>query len=276
MISLKLMIILQYCGKISVVKDTKIQEESNIMEISKIKNALIEQRNMNLSGNLYHKTQLEFAYNSNHMEGSTITLDETASIYDTGTILASGDKVIVLKDANETKNHFTLFKFMLDSIDDKLSESMIKKFHFLLKDGTLIDSEREWFNVGEYKKKKNFVGNIVTSLPSEVDNDMKNLLEWYDKIPNKTLEDIIEFHVRFERIHPFQDGNGRVGRIIMFRECLYNNIMPFIIDDRNKDFYIRGIKEYQTKGNKGYLIDTCLNSQDNYENLVSFFLEDDK
>ena len=198
------------------------------MEISKIKNALIEQRNMNLSGNLYHKTQLEFAYNSNHMEGSTITLDETASIYDTGTILASSDKAIVLKDANETKNHFTLFKFMLDSIDDKLSESMIKKFHFILKDGTLTDSEREWFNVGEYKKKKNFVGNIVTSLPSEVDNDMKNLLEWYDKIPNKTLEDIIEFHVRFERIHPFQDGNGRVGRMIMFRECLYNDILRFV------------------------------------------------
>ncbi len=246
------------------------------MKVCKIKNALIEQKKINLSGNLYHKTQLEFAYNSNHIEGSTITPDETASIYDTGTILTNSDKVIVLKDANEIKNHFTLFKYMLDSINDELSEDMIKKFHFILKDGTLTDSEKEWFNVGEYKKKKNFVGDIVTSLPNKVATDMKNLLKWYDKIAKKNLEDIIEFHVRFERIHPFQDGNGRVGRMIMFRECLYNDIMPFIIEDRNKDFYIRGIKEYQKNGKKGYLIDTCLNSQDNYEKIVNFFLEDDK
>ena len=246
------------------------------MKVCKIKNALIEQKKINLSGNLYHKTQLEFAYNSNHIEGSTITPDETASIYDTGTILTNSDKVIVLKDANEIKNHFTLFKYMLDSINDELSEDMIKKFHFILKDGTLTDSEKEWFNVGEYKKKKNFVGDIVTSLPNKVATDMKNLLKWYDKIAKKNLEDIIEFHVRFERIHPFQDGNGRVGRMIMFRECLYNDIMPFIIEDRNKDFYIRGIKEYQKNGKKDYLIDTCLNSQDNYEKIVNFFLEDDK
>lgn len=128
------------------------------MEVSKIKKALIEQRNIGLSGNLYHKTQLDFAYNTNHIEGSTITPDETASIYDTGTILASGDKIIVLKDATETKNHFTLFKYMLDTIDDKLTEDMIKKFHFILKDGTLTDDEREWFNVGEYKKKKTLLG----------------------------------------------------------------------------------------------------------------------
>ena len=243
------------------------------MDISKIKKALIDQKNMNLSGNLYHKTQLDFAYNNNAIEGSTITPDETASIYDTGTILTSKDKVIVLKDATETKNHFTLFKYMLDTIDDKMTEDMIKKFHFILKDGTLTDSEKEWFNVGEYKSKKNFVGNITTTLPKNVAKDMKDLLDWYDKIPKKTLEDIIEFHVRFERIHPFQDGNGRVGRMIIFRECLYNNIMPFYIEDRNKEFYIRGIKEYQLNNEKGYLIDTCLNSQDNYEKLVKYFLE---
>ncbi len=137
---------------------------------------------------------------------------------------------------------------MLDTIDDKLSIDMIKKFHFILKDGTLTDSEKEWVNVGEYKAKKNFVGNIVTSSPSNVASDMNDLLEWYHKITKKTLEDIIEFHVRFEQIHPFQDGNGRIGRMIMFRECLYNDIMPFFIEDRNKDFYIRGIKEYQTNG----------------------------
>ncbi len=244
------------------------------MDVGKVKKALIEQRKMNLSGNLYHKTQLDFAYNTNHIEGSTITPDETASIYETGTILTSSDKVIVLKDATEVKNHFTLFKYMLDTIDDKLSENMIKKFHFILKEGTLTDEEKEWFVVGDYKKKKNFVGNITTSLPSEVAKDMQNLLEWYEKIDNKRVEDIIEFHVRFERIHPFQDGNGRVGRMIMFRECLYNDIMPFYIEDRNKEFYIRGIKEYQVNNEKGYLIDTCLNSQDNYEKMAKYFLED--
>ena len=244
------------------------------MDVRKVKKALIEQRKMNLSGNLYHKTQLDFAYNTNHIEGSTITPDETASIYETGTILTSSDKVIVLKDATEVKNHFTLFKYMLDTIEEKLSEDMIKRFHFILKEGTLTDEEKEWFVVGDYKKKKNFVGNITTSLPSEVAKDMQNLLDWYEKIDNKRVEDIIEFHVRFERIHPFQDGNGRVGRMIMFRECLYNDIMPFYIEDRNKDFYIRGIKEYQVNNEKGYLIDTCLNSQDNYEKMAKYFLED--
>ena len=244
------------------------------MDVRKVKKALIEQRKMNLSGNLYHKTQLDFAYNTNHIEGSTITPDETASIYETGTILTSSDKVIVLKDATEVKNHFTLFKYMLDTIEEKLSEDMIKRFHFILKEGTLTDEEKEWFVVGDYKKKKNFVGNITTSLPSEVAKDMQNLLDWYEKIDNKRVEDIIEFHVRFERIHPFQDGNGRVGRMIMFRECLYNDIIPFYIEDRNKEFYIRGIKEYQVNNEKGYLIDTCLNSQDNYEKMAKYFLED--
>lgn len=244
------------------------------MEIAKVKKALTLQKKLNLSGNLYHKTQLEFAYNTNHMEGSTITKDETASIYDTGTILTSSDKVIVLKDATEIKNHFTLFKYMLDTVDDELTEDMIKKYHFILKNGTLTDEEKEWFNVGEYKKFKNFVGDITTSLPKNVSKDMKNLLNWYNKIENKTIEDIIEFHVRFESIHPFQDGNGRVGRMIMFKECLYNNIMPFYIEDRNKDFYTRGLKKYQIEHEKGYLIDTCLNSQDNYTLLVNYFLED--
>jgi len=246
------------------------------MKINNVKKALIEQKNMNLPGNLYHKTQIEFAYNTNHMEGSTITPDETSSIYDTGTILTSSDKVIVVKDVTETKNHFTLFKYMLDTIEEPLTEDMIKKFHFILKDGTLTDSEREWFNVGEYKKKKNFVGNITTTLPKDVEKDMKQLLDSYNKISEKKLEDIIDFHVKFEHIHPFQDGNGRVGRMIMFRECLYNDIMPFYIEDRNKNFYIRGIKKYQQENEKGYLIDTCLNSQDNYTKMVKFFLEDDE
>ena len=227
------------------------------------------------TGSGYVKATISNLENENRTATFTITPDETASIYDTGTILTSSDKVIVLKDATETKNHFTLFKYMLDTIEEKLSEDMIKKFHFILKDGTLTDSEKEWFNVGDYKKRKNFVGNITTTLPKNVDKDMKDLLNWYEALSEKKLEDIIEFHVRFEKIHPFQDGNGRVGRMIMFRECLYNDIMPFFIEERNKDFYLRGIKEYQTNNEKGYLIDTCLNSQDNYEKLVNYFLEDD-
>lgn len=246
------------------------------MKVSDVKQALIEQKNINLSGNLYHKTQLEFSYNTNHMEGSTITSDETASIYDTGTILTTSDKVISLKDATETKNHFTLFKYMLDTIEEPLTEKMIKEYHYILKSGTLTDEEKKWFNVGEYKSKKNFVGNIETSLPNKVSDDMKDLLEWYNELQSKKIEDVIEFHVRFEHIHPFQDGNGRIGRMIMFRECLANDIMPFIIEDRNKEFYIRGIKEYQNSNIKGYLLDTCLNSQDNYIKYVDYYLSDEE
>lgn len=244
------------------------------MNASIIKEALIKQKNMNLSGNLYYKTQIEFAFNTNHIEGSTITKDETESIYNTGTILASEEKVIVIKDVTETKNHFTLFKYMLDNVDVGLSIDMIKKFHYILKEGTLTESEKSWFNVGKFKKLKNYVGDIETSLPENVSKDMEDLLLWYHSLTNITLEDIIEFHVRFEKIHPFQDGNGRVGRIIMFKECLHNDIIPFYIEDRNKVFYLRGLKEYQTKNYKGYLIDTCLNSQDNYTEMATYFLEE--
>ncbi len=244
-----------------------------MMTVKDIKKALIEQKNIGLKGNLYHKTQVNFAYNTNHMEGSTITSDETESIYDTGTILTNSEKVINLKDATETKNHFTLFKYMLDTLEEPLNEELIKKYHFILKSGTLRDDEIGIINIGEYKSLKNFVGNITTSLPKNVNKDMNNLLNWYNKINNKRLDDIIEFHVKFEKIHPFQDGNGRIGRMIMFRECLVNDIMPFYIEERNKPFYIRGIKEYQTNNEKGYLIDTCLNSQDNYEKLAKYFLE---
>ena len=242
------------------------------MDVKDIKKALIEQKNMNLSGNLYHKTQIDFAYNTNHIEGSTITPDETASIYDTGTILTSNDKVIVLKDATETKNHFTLFKYMLDTIDEKLSEDMIKKYHFILKDGTLTDSEKEWFNVGDYKKLANEAGNMKTSSPKQTPKDMKKLMEWYNSLDNVTINEIIEFHARFEKIHPFQDGNGRIGRIIAFKECLKNNIVPFVIMDKDKLFYYRGLKEYQNKTEKGYLIDTCLNAQDQYARMIEYYL----
>lgn len=172
----------------------------------------MEQKNLDLSGNLYCKTQTLFAYNSNKIEGSTTTLEETESIYDTGTILANEEKVIVIKDVTEIKNHFTLFKYMLDNVDEELSIDMIKKFHYILKDGTLTESEKSWFNVGEFKKLKNYVGNIETSLPDNVSSDMEDLLLWYHNLTNITLEDIIEFHVKFEKIHPFQDENEPLGQ----------------------------------------------------------------
>ena len=181
-----------------------------MVDVKDIKKALIEQKRINLSGNLYYKTQVDFAYNTNHIEGSTITSDETASIYDTGTILTSADKIIVLKDATETRNHFTLFKYMLDTIDNVLNEEMIKKYHFILKEGTLTDEEREWFNVGDYKKLKNYVGSIETTLPNDVENDMKNLLNWYNRIESKVLEDIIEF-LKEEK---YIDDNDYIRRCI--------------------------------------------------------------
>ena len=241
------------------------------MDAIKVKNALIEQRKIHLSGNLYYKTQIDFAYNTNHIEGSTITKDETTSIYDTGTIIADKDQVIVVKDVTEVKNHFTLFKYMLDTLEDELSENMIKKYHLILKRGT-VDEDSD-IVIGDYKRLKNFVSDIETSLPQDVSRDMQELLVWYNSKQDIKLEDIIEFHVRFESIHPFQDGNGRVGRMIMFRECLVHNIMPFYIEDRNKPFYIKGLNEYQKHGQKTRLIDTCLNSQDNYEKLAEYFLE---
>lgn len=245
------------------------------MDAKTIKKALLQQKKLKLPGNLYYKTQIDFAYNTNHMEGSTITKDETRSIYETGTILTDNNKVIVIKDVTETQNHFTLFNYMLDTIDKPLDEDMIKKFHYLLKNGTVSEEDKETIMVGEYKKLVNYVGDITTSNPKNVLQDMKELLEWYKCIDKKSIEDIIEFHVRFEKIHPFQDGNGRVGRIIMFRECLSNDIIPFYIEDRNKSFYIRGINKYQTNNEKGYLIDTCLNSQDNYEMIAKHFLENE-
>lgn len=245
------------------------------MDAKTIKKALLQQKKLKLPSNLYYKTQIEFAYNTNHMEGSTITKDETRSIYETGTILTDNNKVIVIKDVTETQNHFTLFNYMLDTIDKPLDEDMIKKFHYLLKNGTVSEEDKETIMVGEYKKLVNCVRDITTSNPKNVSRDIKELLEWYKGIDKKSIEDIIEFHVRFEKIHPFQDGNGRVGRMIMFRECLSNDIIPFYIEDRNKSFYIRGINKYQTNNEKGYLIDTCLNSQDNYEKIAKHFLENE-
>lgn len=235
----------------------------NILEVLK------EQKSMKLKGNLYHNTQIIFAYNTNHIEGSKLTEDQTRYIYETNTLLTEKESITNLDDITETSNHFKLVDYMIDIADKELTQDMIKEFHKILKEGT-SDSRKEWFNVGNYKKLANEAGNMKTTLPKNVQKDMVKLMQWYNSLGKITIEDIIEFHYKFESIHPFQDGNGRVGRIIMFKECLKNNIIPFIILDKDKLFYYRGLKKY--KSEKGYLIDTCLNAQDQYSRMLEYFL----
>ena len=200
------------------------------LDVSKINvlDVLREQKEMKLKGNLYHNTQIIFAYNTNHIEGSKLTEDQTRYIYETNTLLTEKESITNLDDIIETANHFKLLDYMLDIADKELTEEMIKEFHKILKEGT-SDSRKDWFNVGDYKKLANEAGNMKTTLPKNVKKDMLKLMQWYNSLGKIIIEDIIEFHYRFECIHPFQDGNGRVGRIIMFKECLKNNIIPFII-----------------------------------------------
>ena len=237
----------------------------NVLEI------LREQKELKLKGNLYHNTQIIFAYNTNHIEGSKLTEDQTRNIFETNTILFEGKTIANVDDILETANHFKLVDYMLDIADKKLTEDIIKKFHKILKEGTM-DSKKSWFNVGEYKQLVNEAGSMKTSSPKQTPKDMQKLMEWYNSLTKITIKDIIEFHARFEKIHPFQDGNGRIGRMISFKECLKNNIIPFIILDKDKLFYYRGLKEYQNKTEKGYLIDTCLNAQDQYANIIEYYL----
>ena len=240
--------------------------------MNNILNILREQKEMRLKGNLYHITQVDFAYNTNHIEGSTLTEEQTRNIFETNTlILEDGKSVTKVDDIIETSNHFKLVDYMLDFADKVLTEDMIKEFHKILKTGT-SDERKSWFKVGDYKTLENEVAGNSTTSPKDVSNEINKLLNWYNSLKNVTFEDIIKFHSEFEKIHPFQDGNGRVGRIIMFKECLKNNIVPFIILDKDKLFYYRGLKEYQHGGEKGYLTDTCLNAQDQYQKLIDKFI----
>ena len=245
------------------------EDEFDVSKINVLE-VLREQKKMKLKGNLYHNTQIIFAYNTNHIEGSKLTEDQTRYIYETNTLLTEKESITNLDDIIETANHFKLVDYMLDVADKELTEEMIKEFHKILKEGT-SDSRKDWFNVGDYKKLANEAGNMKTTLPKNVQKDMVKLMQWYNSLGKITIEDIIEFHYRFECIHPFQDGNGRVGRIIMFKECLKNSVIPFIILDKDKLFYYRGLKEYKTE--KGYLIDTCLNAQDQYINMIRYYLK---
>lgn len=228
---------------------------------------LQEEKRTKYAGGIYHKTQIDLTYNSNHIEGSRLTHDQTRYIFETNTIGVENE-VLNVDDVIETSNHFRCIDLIIDHAASTLSEHFIKKLHHILKTGT-SDSRKDWFAVGEYKRLPNEVGGMQTSLPEEVADKMKALLSDYNAVPKKTLDDILDFHVRFERIHPFQDGNGRVGRLIMFKECLKYNIVPFIIEENLKLFYYRGLKEWYNE--KGYLTDTCLTAQDKYKAYLDYF-----
>ena len=228
---------------------------------------LQEEKRTKYAGGIYHKTQIDLTYNSNHIEGSRLTHDQTRYIFETNTIGVENE-VLNVDDVIETSNHFRCIDLIIDHAASTLSEHFIKKLHHILKTST-SDSRKDWFAVGEYKRLPNEVGGMQTSLPEEVADRMKALLSDYNAVPKKTLDDILDFHVRFERIHPFQDGNGRVGRLIMFKECLKYNIVPFIIEENLKLFYYRGLKEWYNE--KGYLTDTCLTAQDKYKAYLDYF-----
>lgn len=245
------------------------------MNLIKLKTELIEQKKSKFKGNIYHFSQVNFAYNSNKIEGSHLTEDETEEIFETNSFFSKTEDAIKFDDLTEMKNHFRLFDYILDIIDDELTKDNIIEMNKILKRNT-SDEENPRYNVGGFKIVPNKIGliNVIeTSHPDDVEKDMDELLSWYNNLNKITLENIIEFHVRFERIHPFGDGNGRVGRIIMFKECLKNNIVPFIILDNDKPYYMRGLKEY--KNDKMYLIDTIKNEQDIYEKMCEEMLDFD-
>lgn len=228
---------------------------------------LREQKDAKLKGGIYHRTQIDLTYNSNHIEGSRLTHDQTRYIFETNTIGIEGESVRV-DDIIETTNHFRCIDIIIDRADERLTESLIKELHAVLKVGT-SDSRRDWFALGDYKRLSNEVGGNDTTAPEDVKREMKALLAEYNAIKKKSFDDILDLHQRFEAIHPFQDGNGRVGRLIMFKECLANGIVPFIITDDLKMFYYRGLQQWPHI--KEYLRDTCLTAQDNYKALLDYF-----
>ena len=220
-----------------------------------------------LHGGIYHRVQIDLTYNSNHIEGSCLTHDQTRFIFETNTIGMS-DGAVKVDDVVETANHFKCIDMVIDSAAHVLSEAFIKQLHATLKSGT-SNSRQDWFAVGDYKKLPNEVGGMDTAQPEEVASQMKKLLSEYNANKEKSFDDLLDFHYRFERIHPFQDGNGRVGRLVLFKECLRNNIVPFIIDEDTKLYYYRGLKEWERE--RGYLRDTCLAAQDKFKKYLDYF-----
>ena len=228
---------------------------------------LRQEKKAKLKGSIYHKTQIDLTYNSNHIEGSRLTHDQTRYIFETNTIGIEGESIRV-DDIIETTNHFRCIDLIIDRAEERLTESLIKELHLILKSGT-SDSRKDWFTVGDYKRLPNEVGGNETTAPEDVHREMQALLKEYNGKKQKSFEDIIDLHQRFESIHPFQDGNGRVGRLVMFKECLANGFVPFIITEELKMFYYRGLREWSNL--RGYLLDTCLAAQDNYKAMLDYF-----
>ena len=250
------------------VGSTKPMREKEIeVTDNELLNTLRKEKQAKLKGGIYHKTQINLTFNSNHIEGSKLSEDQTRFIYETNTIGVE-DKVVNVDDVIETANHFRCIDYIIDNANEPLTEKMIKELYFILKVGT-SDSRKDWFNIGEYKKLPNEVGGTMTASPETVAQKIKELLKSYNERCEHTLEEIIDFHYQFEALHPFQDGNGRVGRLIMFKECLKNNIVPFSIDDSLKMFYYRGLSEWSNE--KGYLLDTCLSAQDKFKKYLEYF-----
>ena len=229
--------------------------------------ALRQEKEARLKGGIYHRTQIDLTYNSNHIEGSRLTHDQTRYIFETNTIGIEGESVRV-DDIIETTNHFRCIDLIIDRAEERLTESLIKELHLILKSGT-SDSRKDWFTVGDYKRLPNEVGGNETTAPEDVHRQIKALLKEYNSKKRKSFEDIIDLHQRFEAIHPFQNGNGRVGRLVMFKECLANGYVPFIITEELKMFYYRGLREWNNV--RGCLLDTCLTAQDNYKAILDYF-----
>ncbi|MDY4818853.1 MAG: Fic family protein [Bacilli bacterium] len=257
-------------GKTWMIPETATKPARQIRHSNKnygLLEVLVKEKESQIKGGIYHKLQIEMTYNSNHMEGSRLTHDETRYIYETKTVGVSKEPIMV-DDIIETINHFRCIDLAIDFANRKLSESFIKQLHRILKTGT-SDSKQPWFMVGDYKLMPNEVGGRVTTDPKDVKKEMKKLVDEYNKKTNHSFEEIVEFHVNFERIHPFQDGNGRVGRLIAFKECLKNNLVPFIILNSKKEFYYRGLKNWNKE--RGWLIDTCLDGQDTVKTYLDYF-----
>ena len=257
-------------GKTWLIPEDSKKPEKQVRHTSnerKLLQILLDEKENKVTGGIYHKLQIEITYNSNHIEGSKLTHDQTRYIYETKTVGLSDD-IIKVDDIIETSNHFRCVDLAIDSAKYKLTESLIKQFHYILKIGT-SDSRKSWFKIGDYKLMENEVGGCETCPVNEVKSRMKDLLQNYNSKTTITIEDIINFHYEFEKIHPFQDGNGRVGRLIMLKECLKHNIVPMIITEDLKLFYYRGLKEY--KQVKGYLMDTCLFAQDIMKKYLDYF-----
>jgi Fic family protein len=231
-------------------------------------NRLREERRMRLKGGIYHLTQIKLCYNSNRIEGSRLTEEQTRNIYETNTINTEIGKTANVDDIIEARNHFACFNYILDAAEKQLSELIIKEIHRILKSST-SDAEKDWFKAGDYKTMPNIVGDRETTPPDKVEEAVRRLLLEYSQKDAVSLEDIISFHYDFEIIHPFQDGNGRAGRLIIFKECLKHDIIPFIIDEEHKNYYYRGLREF--KDTPGYLIDTCLSAQDRYKEQLGYF-----